>query len=426
MVRPPEVAEMPRLPRRDTHDTAATVIDPDEALRQVLQEAMPRPIRAVSLAEACGMQLAEPIIADRDYPPFPRAMMDGYAVAASDAQKTVSILGEVAAGQESAACVAAGHCLRIMTGAPCPPGTEAVVPEESVCVEGRCVTLPAHIVSGQHIARLGCECRRGTTVLRPGQTISPLAVAVIASCGMDSVRVVPRPVPAVITTGTELIPPRIPPMRAQIRDSNGPMLVAMIRDMGLSAPVHLHADDRIGAILSALESCAEADVVLLTGGVSIGRYDLVPEALQDYAARTVFHRVTQKPGKPLLLARKNAQLIFGLPGNPLAVHFCFHRYAAAAIRKMQGKQPVLPSLRGELIEPVGRNPNRTYFVAGIAEQAKDPPNGWRLQPLPGVNSADVFAPCSGNCYLEVVRGPDAAQAGEVVPFTFIGNGPWPN
>lgn len=372
------------------------------------------------------MRLAEPIVADRDYPPFPRAMMDGYAVAVADAGRSVDVLGEVAAGQEPPGSVAPGHCYEIMTGAPCPPGTESVVQMEQVRRNGKNVTLPAKIEPGQHIAPRGSECPADKTVLQPGETISPLAVAVMASCGKDSVRVFPRPQVAVITTGTELVQPGQTPTPVQIRDSNGPMLVVMARDMGLDLPEHRHADDRLESLLDALNRSADADIILLTGGVSVGNYDLVPKALDEFGAQTVFRKVTQKPGKPLLLAHDGEQLFFGLPGNPLASHFCFHRYVAAAIRRMEGKPSDLKALQGELAEPVNRKRGRTYFVAARAEHADDAAGGWRVYPLPGVSSADVFASCPANCYIQIPPGEDAVGAADAVSFTWIGNAPWPN
>ena len=401
----------------------AKMIAPEEALRLVLKEKLTRSTRSVPLDEACGMQLAEPIVADRDHPPFPRAMMDGYAVAVADAGRTIHVAGEVAAGQEAPGPVGEGHCYEIMTGAPCPPGTEAVVQSEQVRRTGEDVTLPGRIDLAQHIAPQGSECPNGKTVLEPGETISPLAVAVMASCGRESVRVIPRPCLAVITTGTELAAPGAIPTSAQIRDSNGPMLVVMGRDMGLDLPTHRHSDDRLESLLDALEQSTDADVVLLTGGVSVGNYDLVPEALEQFGAKTIFHKVRQKPGKPLLLARKGEQLIFGLPGNPLASHFCFHRYVAAAIRQMEGKPSGLQSLRGELTESVDRKRGRTHFVAATAEHAA---GGWRIRPLRGISSADIFAACPANCYVEVPPGSDAAEAGDLLCFTWIGNAPWPN
>jgi len=402
------------------------MIKPDEALRLVVDAVPSNPPRMVPLAEACRLQLAEPILADRDYPPFHRAMMDGYAVRADDAAKTIEVVGEVAAGHDVRTAVESGKCLEIMTGAPCPPGTEAVVPKEHVRRLDDQVVLPERITPGQHVAPRGSECRASQPVLEPGQTITPVAIAVAASFGLNSLRVIPRPSMAVITTGAELISLDEDPRPGQIRDSNGPMLVTMARDMALEPPAHLHAEDRLEAILEALAEVAGRQIVLLTGGVSVGTYDLVPQALERYGAEVVFHKVSQKPGKPLLFGRKGPQLIFGLPGNPLACHFCFHRYVAAAIRCTEGKHPVADPVLGELARPVQPKRGRTYFVAALARRRVEAEPNWMVHPLPGTSSADVFSSAGANCYAELPPGKTPIPAGEAIRFTWIGDAPWPN
>ncbi len=399
------------------------MVDPDEALRLVLQAAVASRPQSVPLAEACGMQLAEAVRADRDYPPFDRSMMDGYAVRLVQAGRTIDVAGEIAAGQHVATRLGDESCFEIMTGAPCPPGTEAVVQKERVRREGDRVTLPEEIPPGEHIAPQGSECEARRVVLQPGQTITPLAVATMASFGLTTVEVVPRPRLAVITTGAELIPGNQEPKPGQIRDSNGPMLVAMAGDVGVRQMLHLHAEDRLDAILDSLAKAADRDVVLLTGGVSVGSYDLVPRALQDYGAETVFHKVSQKPGKPLLFAKRQSQLIFGLPGNPLASHLCFHRYVTAAIRQMESKPPVLEALQGCLVDPFQPKRSRAFFVPAHAERAD---NQWAVNLLPGTSSADVFTSAGANCYARVPPGKSMIPAGESLPFSWIGNAPWSN
>ena len=401
------------------------MMEPNEALRLVLESATPLPPQCVPLEEACGLQLAGEIRADRDYPPLPRAMMDGYAVRAADAGKMVVVVGEVTAGQIVETEVTERHCLEIMTGAACPAGTEAVVQKEHVHRDGHRVTLPKAIRVGQHIAPQGSECRTGQLVLGPGETITPLATAVMASFGMEAVPVTPRPSLAVITTGGELVPPHTDPAPQQIRDSNGPMLLAMARSMGLNRLPHLHAEDRLEAILHVLEQVATVNVIVLTGGVSVGTYDLVPLALERYGTELVFHKVRQKPGKPLLLARKDSQLVFGLPGNPLASHLCFHRYVAAAIRGMQHKPPVPAPVSGTLTDPVHPRRGRTFFVPACAQPAAGA-RQWLIRPLPAVSSADVFASCRANSYVQVPPGGAKIPAGEMLAFQWIGGAPWPN
>ena len=409
---------------RQTRAAPGAMISPDEALQLVVEAAVVRPSRMVALTEACVLCLAEDVSADRDYPPFARAMMDGFAVRVVDAGQSVAIVGELRAGCAWEGRLAPGRCLEIMTGAPCPPDAEAVVPKEAVRRVGERVELPDHIARGANIAPMGSECRCGQRVMTSGAILTPLAIATLASFGRHSVRAVPHPRLGVITTGGELIPPGQEPQPGEIRDSNGPMLVAMAGELGCERPPHLHAPDRLEPIVEALQQTADRDIVLLTGGVSVGTYDLVPAALSQYGAEVVFHKVRQKPGKPLLAARKGTQLLFGLPGNPLACHLGFHRYVAAAVRKMEGK-PALPQpLYGELVQPIAAKGGRTHFVPAHAKYAPDAPSGWRIELLPGVSSADIFTGCRANCYVEAPPGDRPIAAGESLPFTWFTAAGW--
>jgi molybdopterin molybdotransferase len=348
-------------------------------------------------------------------------MMDGYAVAVVDAgrEQTVEVVGQVAAGQDASMCLAPARCIEIMTGAVCPQGTEAVVPKELVVREGRFATLPRGLRSQQHMALRGSECRAGEVVLRTGDLLTPLAVGVLASVGLREVRVIPAPTIGILTTGGELIGGGAPES-AQIRDSNGPMLAAMAASCGLKPAWLLHAQDDVRAIAAALETMHACDLIVLTGGVSMGRYDLVPDSFQQIGAEVVFHKVSQKPGKPLLFARRGRQLFFGLPGNPLAAHLCFHRYVTAAIRRWCG-HPVAVAAReiGTLLEGVRPGGSRTWFVLGHAECEGDTRRTWSLRPMPGRSSADLFGPNQANCYLEVPPGDELVAAGESLTFEWL-------
>lgn len=395
-----------------------TMISPAEALRIVLAHIEPRPPDRVSLAAACGLQLAEEVSADREYPPFDRAMMDGYAVRLADAGRAVACAGEIAAGQPSSLSLTDGRCVEIMTGAACPPGTEAVVPKEDVRREGDRVWLPAPLARGAKIAPRGSDCPAGTVALQPGDMITPLGVAVMASFGISSVAVRARPSLAIITTGAELVPAGQAPAPQQIRDSNGPMLAAMAVQIGLDRPLVLHADDTIESIGRALDVACDHELLLLTGGVSAGNYDLVPRVLEDRGAEIIFHKVTQKPGKPLLFARRKRQWVFGLPGNPLASHLCFSRYVAAAARKMAGRAPTPRAFEGVLAAPVEYDGGRTYFCPARATCDGRDGNRWQVSPLPARNSSDIFTPATANCYLTVPPRSSLA-AGAVVRFDWM-------
>lgn len=392
------------------------MIDPDLALRLVLEHTPPGRVADVPLGQASGLTLVETASADRDYPPFHRAAMDGYAVRVGDAGRPVAVAGEVAAGHEASAPVREGQAVEIMTGAPCPPGTEAVVKREDVRVLDGRVALPPAIAFGENISPRGCERPRGAAVAPAGTVVTPLTAAVLATVGVTRARVHARPTLAIVTTGDELVVAGRAPGAAQIRDSNGPMLVALAEALGLAPPDVQHASDTRASLLEALTAAGRADLVLLSGGVSAGKYDLVPDVLAGLGAEMILHKVTQKPGKPMLVARRGTQMIFGLPGNPLSTHLCFHRYVAPAARKMMGRPAVEPPDHGRLARPLGVASDRTLFLLARVEPGED---GWQVTALPGRGSADVFASVGANAYVRLAAGAHRLEAGTAVEFEWI-------
>ncbi len=395
------------------------MINPDEALELVIRAAAPLSTADVALPDACGLVLAEEIAADRDYPPFARAMMDGFAVRLADRGKSVPIAGEVAAGSVWPGELVDGQCVEILTGAPCPRGAEAVAAKEHVLREGSLVTLPDALRPQQNIAPQGSDCRQGQRVLNVGQVVSSMAVGTIAAFGRTHVRVTPRPSLTIITTGEELALAGQALRPGQIRNSNGPMLSAMAKEHGLAPPRQLSAVDRLEATLEALQTAADSNIIVFSGGVSVGTYDFVPRAVEKCGAETIFHGVKQKPGKPILFARRGQQLIFGLPGNPLSCHFGFHRYVSAAIRKMSGLDGLAGVFRGELTARIETKGDRVNFLPAHAEAAAGSACGSRLEPLAGASSADIFQSCGANCYLELPAGARVYEAGESIVFTWL-------
>lgn len=391
-------------------------IDPDTALELVLSEAQLGASELVSLSNSLDRVLAETVVADRDYPPFDRAMMDGYAVRTADAGKRVSVVGEVAAGQPSSITVEPGTCVAIMTGAACPAGTDAVEMRERVRCESDTVSLPANIKPNQHIVRKGEERKKGAVVLESGVEITPLAVAALASVGRKQISVIEAPRVAVITTGRELISDDAEPQSHTIRDSNGVMLSAQLKHLGFHEILVLHAKDTIDSLASVLERASNADVIIFTGGVSMGRYDLVPDAIRDFGATTIFHKVTQKPGKPLLFAKIDRKLIFGLPGNPLSTHFCFHRYVAAVIKKIMGKAPVRYPNHARLSGDLVVESERTLFLLGRVERDGDL---WKLSPRVGRGSADFFSATDCTVYVKFPPGHHHLSTGAEVVFEWM-------
>lgn len=397
------------------------MIDPDQALALVLNSVEPLSPSLIPVQDALGLTLAEEIRADRPYPPFDRAMMDGYAVRLADAGREAVVQGQIAAGNCTGGPLSDGTAYAIMTGAPCPPGTEAVAPVETVCrINGR-VRLPATMAPGEHVALKGSECNAGDAVADPGDRITPLVIANLATFGYTHIRAIPRPVCAVITTGSELAGETGAPESFQIRDANGPMLEALLREAGNRQVTRCHAADTLESLEQALEIVRGADVVLLSGGVSAGAYDLVPRALELHGVHVVFHKVTQKPGKPLLFGKLGTRLFFGLPGNPLATHLGFHRYVLPSLRAMAGRAaPAQPVHEGILSRDIRGAGTRTLFQLCRVELSNA---GWRIEPLHGKGSADIFTAATANAYVRIDPGVGPFLAGERVAFTVLEDEP---
>jgi molybdopterin molybdotransferase len=296
-----------------------------------------------------------------------------------------------------------------MTGAPCPPGAEAVVPKEEAHRNDTTITLPQTVRPWQNITPIGSECAVGSVPMRAGDVITPLAIAVLATFGLQRVPVYQAPSVAIITTGNELVRIDQTPGPAQIRNSNGPMLAAMARMANVRDVLIGHANDSIQEFSSALENAREKDIVVLTGAVSEGKYDLVPQALAHYGATVVFHKVAQRPGKPILFATKQTQLIFALPGNPLSCHLGFHRYVNTAIRRWTGRPPSIEPRPAILGAPITIRGPRTVFQLARAHML-DGIN--QVTPLVGRGSADIYAVCRANAMIRF-----EPEAGEIAAGT---------
>jgi molybdopterin molybdotransferase len=389
-----------------------TMIGAADALGLVLQHA--RPSEPSSLSPEAGLVLARAVLADRDYPPFDRATMDGYAVRVAHAGKTVAVRGEARPGVVSFSGPDDDECMEIMTGAPCPPGTEAVVMNEEVRRDGGHATFPSGVVVGQNIVRAGAECRRGAAVLPEGASLTPLALGLLATVGESRVLARTLPSLALLVTGDEVVHGGGRPGDVEIRDSNGPTLAAMARAARFPSPTHVSVRDTPDAIAVALET-SSADVVVLTGGVSAGNYDLVPAALAAHGATIVFHKVRQQPGKPLLFAVKGSRLFFGLPGTPLGCHLGFHRYVLPAMRALAAL-PAPREERGRLVASWSTRSDRQQFLLARAERGE---GAWDLTLSYPKGSSDLFTAWGANAYVSIPEGIRALATGAAVSFEWL-------
>jgi molybdopterin molybdotransferase len=387
-------------------------IGPDDALAMILGAMHPLDPIELPAEDCLGLVLAADIAATADLPPFDRAMMDGWAVRLQDAGGEVAILDEIAAGDGAdRPPVATGCAHPIMTGAPVPPGAEAVVPCEQAERSGQRVRLPERIKAGANIVPRGAECRAGSPWAQGGGRITALTLAAAIGVGALRLPVVPRPRVTIIATGAELSDD---PGAGCIRDSNGPMLAALLAEAGFSTKRLRAGDD--GAGIADAVAGSHGDAVVLTGGVSAGTHDEVPQALHRLGAETILRAVAQKPGKPLLVARIGAKPVFALPGNPLAAHLCCCRYVIPALRRLAGRDGAAATGAGILAVALPAGGDRTWFVPALVVDRA-------VTPLLPRSSADLVAPHRANAYLRVDPGAPAQPVGAAVGYVRIGADP---
>ena len=374
---------------------------------------LPQEIVALTSA-ALGQVLAADILADLDSPPFTKALMDGYAVQAADLMQgpiELNILEEVQAGAMPMKSIGPGDAIGVYTGAPVPVGTDAVVMKE------RCEVLPngkvrVHDTSlrpGKSVLDRGAEMRSGETVLRQGTVISPNAFGLFASVGKTAVPAYPRAKVGVLATGDELVEANMKPKDAQIRNSNGPMLVAQsVRAGALPRYLGIARDDETTLKSMIREGLTTTNILVLAGGVSAGKFDLVPSVLESLGVTIRFHKVRMKPGKPMLFGTKGDVLVFGLPGNPVSANVGFELFVRPAIRKLSGHaEPGTMMRKMPLNQPLMANNDRpTYQPARLQHDA--------VQPLPWLGSADLRALLNADALIALPVGTIDLAAGAMV------------
>ncbi|HEV3470449.1 MAG TPA: gephyrin-like molybdotransferase Glp [Pyrinomonadaceae bacterium] len=393
-----------------------------EAIGIVIARTRPLGAERVALEDAQGRVLAADVVADTDLPPFDRAQMDGYAVRSADVRGVparLRVVGEAAAGRGWRGRLQAGEAVRIMTGAPLPEGADSVqqveVTRESE--DGRFVEVGRATEPGQFYVVRGSEIRAGETVLRAGEEVSAARAAVLASFGYAEVPVGRRPRAAVLATGTELVPGGERPGEDQIRDSNTYSLAAYARAAGAEVERLPFAGDEPGLLQTLIAETAErADLIVLSGGVSMGRYDFTKAALRGLGCEIFFERVALRPGKPTVFARLpggRQTLVFGLPGNPVSVSVTFNLFARAALRAMQGaRQPALPEESAVLSRPAKGAAERTSYLPAALHTDE----GGRLlaEPLKWGGSSDFVAFARATALAVIPPGVKTADAGTVV------------
>jgi molybdopterin molybdotransferase len=363
------------------------------------------------LESAAGRVLAEDVRADRDMPALARSVRDGFAIHAADVPGTVEVIGEVQAGGRFEGVVERGQSVEIMTGAPMPRGADAVVMVEHVVREGeRKIRADQAAQPGQFVNPQGCEARAGEVLLAAGKRLGFADVAVLAAVGRIRVPVFARPGVAILATGDEIVPVGGTPLAHQIRNSNAHSLAAQVARAGGVPRMLPVARDEYANTRGLIEDGLSSDLLLISGGVSAGKYDIVERALADCGADFSFDRVLIQPGQPLVFGRARGTFFFGLPGNPASTMVTFEVFARAALELLGGQcETLLPFVQAKLTQDFRHRTGLTRFLP-----ARLGPGRSELTPVRWSGSGDVPAMARANAFL--VADPDRAEwnAGETI------------
>jgi molybdopterin molybdotransferase len=392
-------------------------------VEQITKQRVALDVESVELSDAHGRVLALDVLADRDYPPFDRSTRDGYAVRAADVSEAVVLtcVGEIKAGDVPSISINAGECLQIMTGAAVPSGADAVVMIEHTSRVGDAVTFSRAARVGQNFVRRESEIETGQTVLGVGGRIGYAECAQAAQVGATTLECFRRPRVAILSTGDEIVPFAATPGPFQIRNSNAVSLSAQVRMAGGEPVLFGNAADREQDLRDKISAGLREDILILSGGVSMGKYDLVETVLRGMGAGFFFDAVAIRPGKPAVFAICNRVPVFGLPGNPVSTMVTFELFVVPAIDLRSGAPArPLPIVEAALVEELHEKPGMTHFLparldwpelGSVAENSVTA----KVKALRWQGSGDIAAMVQANCYLVVAAELSHVPAGTRMP-----------
>ncbi len=342
------------------------MINVTEAKQLIEENCSVLKVKMLPLLEANGSTLAEPIYAVMDTPPFDQSAMDGYAFSYEnwDKKSNLTVIGEIQTGNYSNKLLGTNEAVRIYTGAPTPPGADTVVMQEKISRDGNMIQiLDTFLVKGANVRPQGSQTKKGELALQERQLLSPVAISFLAGIGINKVNVFSKPTVSIIITGKELAKADETITEGKIFESNSIGLIAALQQLGIN-PVSVEVvDDVEEEIERAISNQLSSDILIITGGVSVGDYDLVPASLEKCGVQKIFHKIKQKPGKPFYFGRHNQNLVFALPGNPAAVMSCFYEYVVQAISSFTQKE-YFKKMAFPLAEDFNKKAGLTYFLKG--------------------------------------------------------------
>jgi len=412
------------LIRRRGGPVAPKLISIEEARARVLVEAHALPVESTALAEAFGLVLAEEIVASHNVPPFDNAGMDGFAVraedivdATSDHPVELTITETIPAGRVASRALGPDEAIKIMTGAPVPEGADAVVQSELVEERDGQVLFYQPVKRRINIRGAGEDVRAGDRVFGLGQVLGPAEIGLLASLGHPVVQVHRRPRVAIIATGSELVPVDRPLGPGQIRNSNSFSLRAQCQQLGIEPVVLGIVSDDYAATKAIMAEGLEYDVLLTSGGVSVGQFDFVKDVQDELGVERRLWGVSMKPGKPLSFGVKNGKLVFGLPGNPVSVMVSFELFVRPALLRLMGHQKTTrPLHRAVIVEDVANSDGRVYVVRVRAWREG---SVWHASSTGAQGSGILRSMVGANGLAFVPGGPRGVKAGEEVDFLLL-------
>lgn len=364
-----------------------------------------------NLSQSPGLVLASDVYATLDIPAFNQSSMDGYAFSFSgwQANATLQIEGEIAAGSNETIACLPEKAVRIFTGAAVPEGTDTVVMQEKAMIEnGQLIIQDEKLKQGGNVRLKGSEIKTGELALAAGTFLLPAAIGFLAGIGITTVKVYPKPRVSIIVTGKELQQPGQPLQHGQVYESNSATLTAALQQLHISYVKIFRADDDLAILKQVLQDALnESDVVLLTGGVSVGDYDFVLEAANQCVISQMFHKIKQRPGKPLYFGKKDNQLIFGLPGNPSSVLTCFYQYVIPALRQLSNDVTKLKILEVPLAKTIEKPAGLTHFLKGFYD-------GEKAMPLDAQESYRLSSFARANCLIKLDESVTLCSEGQNV------------
>jgi len=401
-----------RLRRRDLDRTNFhQMISVKEAKKIISENVSSLEPVILPLQESAGLILAEDVYASIDIPAFPQSSMDGYAFSFQGwkQHKKLKITGEVAAGSNETFTLAPENAVRIFTGAAVPAGADTIIMQEKIkTVNGELIIEDETLQIGNSVRTKGSEIKAGELALGKASILSPAAIGFLAGIGITEVKVYPNASITIIITGNELQRPGEPLQLGQVYESNSFALKAVLQQLHIGNIRILYATDKPEIITDTLKKVLEqSDVVLLTGGISVGDYDFVLQAATECEVEKLFHKIKQRPGKPLYFGKRGNKLVFGLPGNPSSVLTCFYQYVIPALEKLSKRDIGLQTSKVPLAKAFQKNAGLTHFLKGFY-------NGNTVAPLDAQESYRLSSFAKANCLIQVNEDTTTLNEGELV------------